>query len=524
VSSAMPQAVSTALWDVSSVPTSPRPSPVPRTLLIGSVAAIVAVTAIRAVVCWGNDAWINHPAGALIAMASDFNAGLFYRPLYSASGYGGTRYFPLYFVLHAAFMKSGVPVLRGAYLLSGVAMLALLAGMFRLMKNLGVETWLAACSAGALLAAGCAQYAVFSPHADGLASALNVWGLATIARPKLTHATVLSASLLFVLAWSAKMTTVFGFAAAVAWLIGTSLPQMAWALAAEACCGYLAVALLLFAGSQGRVWQIFRACASGGTGLWEAAAGPLNMLMVAARLDPVVLWFSALGLLAFGTAVVSGKFLRSLPALLFVTTLATTAFIYGTPGVNDNHLIDLQIASLLLIATQLTQAATMRRKQRGVTLLALAILAAVLPALRHFKNHDLRFHRHRFDTVLAVIGNSQKPILAENPIVPILAGQQPYVSDPWMLRLLRTRIPNFGDPLLDGLRHRRFGAVVLCMADPKTDFGRWWYDTVHFGPGFASALTENYRLAGTVDDQRIYLPIAQVSRVDGHEVIDPKLR
>ena len=90
----------------------------------------------------------------------------------------------------------------------------------------------------------------------------------------------------------------------------------------------------------------------------------------------------------------------------------------------------------------------------------------------------------------------------------MLAGQEPYVLDPWMLRLLRKRIPDFGEPLLEGLRHQDFGAVVLCMADPKTDFGKWWYETGHFGPGFASALNQNYRLAATFDDQRVYLPIA----------------
>ena len=136
------------------------------------------------------------------------------------------------------------------------------------------------------------------------------------------------------------------------------------------------------------------------------------------------------------------------------------------------------------------------------------VLLAAIPTLRHFKNHDLRYHRHRFQTVLATIGDTSRPILAENPIVPLLAGQRPYVLDAWMLRLLRQRIPGFGDPLLEKLRNRSFGAVVLCVGDPKTSYGRWWYETQQFGPGFAAALTQNYRLVATMDDQKIYLPIS----------------
>jgi hypothetical protein len=517
MSSATPQVIPTPLWEVNTRQSSHRPATSgPRMMLMASVGLILAITVMRAWVCWGNDAWVNHPAGVLIAMASDLKQGVLYRPLYGTAGYGGTRYFPLYFVLHAAFMKLGMPVLLGAYLLSGAAMLALLAGTFYLLRTLGVAPWLAACCAGAVLAAGCAQYAVFSPHADGLAAALNIWGLAMIARPKRNPATILLSAALFALAWSAKLTTVFGFAAAFVWLLGTGMPRMAWLLAGETCGGYLAVAAAMFFGSQGRFWEIFKACASGGTSLMEAAAGPFNMVMVAARLDPVVLSFGCLALVPLAQVVLSGRFFRSLPALLFVATLAVTAFIYGTPGVNDNHLLDLQLASLLLIATQLTDTSAAMQKQWGAAILALLVLAAALPALRHFKNHDLRFHRHRFTQVLDVVGDLRRPILAENPIVPVLAGQQPYISDPWMLRLLRTRMAGFGDPLLDGLRNQKFGAVVLCMADPNTDFGRRWFETTHFGPGFASALTENYRLAAIVDDQKIYLPIERGAGQPAH--------
>lgn len=480
---------------------------VPNAFLIASVAVIILIAVLRAWYCWGSDAWVNHPAGVLIAMAADLKNGMFYRPLYGPIGYGGTRYFPLYFVLHAMLMKLGIPVLTGAYLLSATAVFALLAGVFYLLRGLGVQPWLAACSSGAILAAGCAQYSLVSPHADGLASALNVWGLTVIVRAKPSHRKILLASILFTLAWSAKITTVFGFAAAFIWLLETGLPQVAWVLAAETCCGYLVVGAALLLGSQGRFWEIFKACASGGTNLPGFASGPLNMVRLAAQLDPGALLFLLLAGLVLLSVVASGKVLRSLPGLLLIATLVVTAIVYGSPGINENHLLDLQVASVVLIATQLANVTIPLHRQAGICVLALAILVAALPLLRKFKNGDRRFHQQRFQKVMALIGDTGKPILAENPVIAVLAGQQPYVLDPWMLRLLRTRIPDFGTPLLEGLRTQAFGSVVLCMADPKTDFGKWWYQTGHFGPGFAAALNQNYRLAAIVDDQRIYLPI-----------------
>jgi len=89
-----------------------------------------------------------------------------------------------------------------------------------------------------------------------------------------------------------------------------------------------------------------------------------------------------------------------------------------------------------------------------------------------------------------------------------------------MLRMLRERIPNFGDPLLEGLRHQAFGAVVLKL-NPRTAQAQAWYTWSHFGPGFLPALTQNYRLASVVEDQVIYLPIMDSSLEIGtqHETL-----
>src|SRR5208283_4156690 len=117
----------------------------PRVFLYAAVGLIILITALRASVCWANDTWVDNPSGVIIAMAADLRDGVFYRPLLGPGGYGGTRYFPLYFVLHAALLKLGIPVLLSAYLLSAAAVFLLLLGVFYLLRGLGVEPWLAAC-------------------------------------------------------------------------------------------------------------------------------------------------------------------------------------------------------------------------------------------------------------------------------------------------------------------------------------------------------------------------------------------
>src|SRR5271169_979429 len=237
----------------------------PRIFLYAAVALILLTTVLRAAVCWRNDTWIDHPSGVIIAMAADLKDGIFYRPLYGPEGYGGTRYFPLYFVLQAALLKLGFPVLPSAYLVSAAAVLVLLVAAFYLLRRLGAEPWLAACASGTIMAAASAQMAVTNPHGDGLASALNLCGLAVVVRPKLDHRHVLLASLLFTLAWSAKLNMVFGVAAAVIWLLAIGARRTAWALAAGTGLGCLLVAAVMMIASHGQVWEVFKACAFGGT-------------------------------------------------------------------------------------------------------------------------------------------------------------------------------------------------------------------------------------------------------------------
>ena len=228
-------------------------------------------------------------------------------------------------------------------------------------------------------------------------------------------------------------------------------------------------------------------------------------------------FFLALIALLFELWRPSVKYSQNLPVVFFLTTMIVMFVIFGSPGVVTNHLIDVQIASIVLFTTWLAKGAGARLKQLGIYALALATVLAAVPLLHKLIVWDRRFQPHRFQRAIALIEDTRKPILAENPIIPVLAGQPAYVLDPWMLRMLRGRIPDFGEPLLEGLRHQAFGAVVLSVANAQTARARAWYTWSNFGPGFLSSLNQNYRLSAVVEDQMIYVPIVDNSQKVGSQ-------
>jgi len=484
----------------------------PRVFLCTAVAIIVVITAVRSWIWWRNDAGISFASGVMITMGADLKNGAFYRPLFGPAGYGGTRYLPLYFCLHALLLKLGMPVLASAYLLSTAAIILLIFGTFRLLRELGVEAWLAACSALMLLAASSVQLSLTTPQADGLAAALNVWGLAAIVSQPRNGRKVFFAALLFTLAWSAKVTTVFGVAAAFIWLIATGYKRLAGLLAAETLCGYLVVTGATVVASRGRVVDIFKACAAGGADWKFILSGPMRMESMAVYTDPVLVGFAFLALLVLVFLLFSSNLLRSLPALFWITTLIITAVIFGSPGTAANHLLDMQVASVILLAAWVAQAASPMRRQLGVGVLALLTVVAAISLSRHVQTWSRWYHPHQFHRVVEAVGPTSKPILAENAIIPVIAGQQPYVIDPWMVQLLRTHIPGFQEPLLERLRNQDFSAVVLTSGNIAENGAQGWFDNNAFGPGFVAALKDHYRFAQVIDNDWIYLPKSEATQ------------
>jgi hypothetical protein len=172
----------------------------------------------------------------------------------------------------------------------------------------------------------------------------------------------------------------------------------------------------------------------------------------------------------------------------------------------ENHLLDWQVASIIISGAALSESeSTGRERQFRLAALALAAVLAIRPTWDSLRHRDRVPRRQGFEEALRLIGNTRQPILAENPIMPILAGERPYMVDAFMFRVLKGRDPSYAQPLLAKLRDRSFGAVILGF-DPHSESGRQWYAENSFDMGFVEELEKDYQLAGQWPGSVVYLP------------------
>src|SRR5581483_3058619 len=88
----------------------------------------------------------------------------------------------------------------------------------------------------------------------------------------------------------------------------------------------------------------------------------------------------------------------------------------------------------------------------GAVALAVAALAASLSLVSGLVNARTEQRRGRVADTLALIPDPSRPILAQNPLVPVEAGQRAYLIDPFLIRVNTERDPTFGEPLWEGIR------------------------------------------------------------------------
>jgi hypothetical protein len=437
-----------------------------------------------------------------MTLAADFRDGLFYRPLLGATGYGGTRYFPLHFVLHGFLMKLGAPADTAGYALAVVSTAALLVGGYLLLRALGVQPMIATAASILILAVASTQLALVSPRGDALPAALGVWGLAVGLRSVERPGRIWIAALLFTLAFAAKFTSVFCMAA----LTATFAVQRRWRFALELLGATLAGYGLVLSGthalSGGRALENFRSCAAGGLSLRSLLLAPLQLASAPLEMDPASIGFlctAAAGLLSWRRAY------PVLPAIYFLATAAVTMVIVSAPGADLNHLIDLHVAALLLIATWVNYQHRIAAQRFAIAALAFSAIFAVVPIVKTLRHPRTASRRLGFPELVQMIQRTNAPVLAENPALPLMAGRRPYLLDAFMFRVIRLRNPSFATPLLTGIRDQRFGSVILSV-DPRTSFGQTWYRNESFGDPFVENLFEHYEFSSEVGGQFVYLP------------------
>jgi hypothetical protein len=485
----------TANWEL----TAPVTSKLPRLILTFVGALLIALTLARAVPSWRNDSHIEHVSAIWVALAVDVNHGVFYRAPFGPRGYGGTRFFPLYFCVHALGIKLFHGWRASGYSLSAASGLLLLAGVYYLLRRLGADRWLAFSGTLAILAGASVQDSLLTIREDGMASMLNVWGVALCARDNFSWHRLGAAAVLFSLAFATKETTVFGIAAVLLCLLVDKNFRDFWRLSALTATGCVLVLAIMYLASNGRAFQVLRLTAASGVSLRNVLNSPITLVQT---LNGYVAESGLLVLAAGALLVMLGHRMLRFYFLLFICTLAVTFLIFSSEGTAGNHLLDLHVAAVVLFVAWVAEASL---NEFGVAALAAVCLIAWLSLLPQHKEVDFVPVRAQLQEVVRAIGPSNRPILAENPLVPITAGQIAYVMDPFMFRVMREKDPSLAEPMFRMLREKQFAAVVL-MDDPDSDYGRDLYSRYHFGEGFIEQMRENYAPAGTPGEEYVYLP------------------
>jgi hypothetical protein len=336
---------------------------------------------------------------------------------------------------------------------------------------------------------------------DLLAAAFEVWGVvvcASLDEPGRSPGRRLTgAAALFVLAVFTKATMISGLAACLIWLHRSGARRRALGLAATFGVGASIAAALVSVASHGHIVEVMRASASGGATVVGVLKAPLAFWENVSSEGAVLLVVAAALVVAFPKTL--GELLT---IWLFCATVVTIG-IYGSPGTAANHLVLLDVATLVFISVAI-------RSGRLPERLGLAIvgLAGALGLVSIYRLHRPPADSTMADVVREVTGPSEQPLLCENPWVAILAGEQPYLIDAFSFRLAAARRPEMARDLLERLDHRSFRAIVLSrkLVAPLPEAPAGWYRDVHFGPGFAEKVLANYALASEHRYLYVYRP------------------
>jgi hypothetical protein len=463
---------------------------------------LAVASLVRMAVAIPNGSNLTHEAGVWTALAMDLHDGLFYRPIFSDDGYGGTRYAPLHVLLQALGIRGGLPPLAAGLALTLLSGVVLFAGVYQVLRLHDVGRTLAWMGVGLLLAGASLNNGLLTIRADLLPAGLNVMGLVLVALTirRRHRLVVVAAGALFALAVFAKVTAIAGVLTAVIVLVRHRHYRDALLVGLVAVVVTIGCYAAADVASDGRLVENFRACAAVGAGLSETLAGPSRLAFVLWTQDPVLL-----GLLLFA-AIVLARLPREawseLPTIALLVTLVITCAIFLTPGTSGNHLVDLEAMVVLFLIVQLHRGRFDARLTHGA--LAAACMAAILLQANAFVRRD---RTPQIEQIRSIADGQplplNEPIFSDDALVPIVFGQRPFVLDDYMFGVVAQARPEMRQDVYARLDRREFPLVVTRW-DPLGP-GR----ARIYGNAFGEHLSRNYELWGKRAGRFIYRPKRQ---------------
>jgi hypothetical protein len=491
------------------------PALLDRALLVSALLVLASCAALA--VCHLHTSFnLETGSGVQMGLAVHLNAGRFYPAVYDGEHYGGTRYMPLYFVLHA-----GLARLTGEYVLSGKLLALLLAvllvsGLVALLRRVGCGRAPALALAGLVVGSGTGFFACTTIRSDLLAVVCQLGALlAAWGRP--SYRRVALAGLLCALAFFSKLTALWAAPAiGLAFLLARD-----WRRAltfAGAWLGALAGGLaLLHVATAGRMLENFTALsASGLSSIYALARGPYRLFWFLPRGGPLLQALAPFLLLECCRAWRQRAWTVCHWSL--VLCLLLSAVVMADVGAVSNHLLDLVVTAALVAGALWASLAARPEEAWGLrALVALSVLWGLWGLLVNTTAQrtldtarDLARGTQRHPaTPLKGLDWGDRPMLAEDPLVPVSRGQVPVVLDLYALaRLQRTR-PELVLPLVRRIERHEFACVVLREHVEGRDYDRGddW-EAFFYGKAVSAALRQHYRLEHTAEGHRVFVPNA----------------
>jgi hypothetical protein len=445
---------------------------------------------------------VGHVSGSWMALSQALREGTLYPPLHDDGSFGGTRYMPLPFVLHAV-----VGTLTGEELVSGkvaayLTMAALLGLLFFVLRRCGCTSIVSLGLVAAVLATPTGFLAATGIRGDSLSVLFQLAAVALVWRSTSTRALV-GAGVLSGLAIFAKVSGVWAFAAVALCLLVYErrrlVPFVAAFVASTA-----ALATVFEVASRGRMSDsIFTGIAAGrgesGYSPQEALSTVVGLLESRAGAAWLLLPF------ALYAVVVA---LRDRRPTLFQLAFAIEAIIvlglFLNPGSDYNHLLDFVVLTALVVGELWGRLETVERGSAALrTVLAIALALGIAESYRQAIQPTLAdaFHAARGqpradfarDPLRSLVAPGDT-LLSEDPAIPVLRGERPVVLDASMLPPITDRHPDWIAELARRIDRGEFDKIVLVRPIEDAE----WYDTVDFGATVSAAIRGSYRLAGQV--------------------------
>jgi hypothetical protein len=475
-------------------------------------ALVLASWAVIAAVHIDDDYHVSWVSGSWIALARYVNEGVLYPPLHNGDSFGGTRYMPLQFVIHA-----GVARATGEYLVSGKVLayasaIALYVVAFFIYKRISSSLPLALGLVAAVLSSGTGLEAATTVRGDALPAALQLGAVAAVAR-RSRGATVL-AGCLCALAFFSKLSAVWAAIAIVIWQTFKDRSRLPLFLLTLVVCGGVLFAIFESA-SGGRMTSNILELAGAGQPHPFSILGFADKIVRAAQ-ESGAMWV----LLPFALASIGGAVFARRIAIYHVAGLVAIAvviLVMTDLGAYRNHFLDVQVLVGVLVADVWRQSTPNESNFMRPVILAAVLLGTLgsydTEMIGDTKSavHALAGRDQGYEAApLATVLTAGDRIFSEDPYVPVSLGEDPIVLDPFMLRKLAADHPDWQRQLIDEIDARRFSKVLLIyQLDPVN---AWWWRDFDFGVPVATAMSKNYRLLDVPDYYRapahlwVYVP------------------